>query len=250
MLAIIVRILGNENPPRDRPGKRLAVLQTILETEPEFPDVGKHYLVNRIWDTTYQSKVLALLNHHHASYSIIPFDWTITPTHEAICRYGIGINQARNAAILWGSTRARYTVVLDGDCQFTSEGMQPLLEEMQRGNYTYLSIPFRREAAERQEEPQLAFRADAPLRFDSNLPFGANDKLELLFRLGHEQVPYSGHLQISGEQTKLVGEVLHHTTGDPAAERDNRLRQRLRRESLEELVRQIQKRKAELCSSV
>lgn len=162
MLAIIVRILGNENPPRDRPGKRLAVLQTILETEPEFPDVGKHYLVNRIWDTTYQSKVLALLNHHHASYSIIPFDWTITPTHEAICRYGIGINQARNAAILWGSTRARYTVVLDGDCQFTSEGMQPLLEEMQRGNYTYLSIPFRREAAERQEEPQLAFRADAP----------------------------------------------------------------------------------------
>ena len=250
MLAVIVRILGNENPPRDCQGKRLEILQKILETEPDFPDVGKHYLVNRIWDSAYQAKVLAILDRHQASYSVIPFDWAIPLTHASVCLHGIGINQARNDAISWGNAKAKYTIVLDGDCQFTTEGLQPILEEMQRGTYTYLSIPFRRESAERQEEPQLAFRHDAALRFDENLPFGQNDKLELLFRLGHEQVPYSGHLQITGDQTKLVGEVLHCTTGPVTAEQDNKLRQRLRQSSLDELVRQVQKRKAELCASV
>lgn len=246
MLCTIVRILGNENPPRDHPGKRLAILQTILETEPNFPEVGKHYLINRVWDSAYEAKLTALLQQYHASYSVVPFNWAIPMTHDAICQQGIGINQARNAAIEWGKQQAKYTIVLDGDCQFTREGLQPVLKEMVEGKYAYLSIPFRREATQKPEEPQLAFRFDALLRFNEDLLFGANDKLELLFQLGHDSTPYSDHLQILGEQTRLVGEVMHHTTGDVAAERDNQLRQKLRRDSLAKLVQRIQKRKTEL----
>lgn len=241
MLAMIVRILGTENPPRDLPGKRAAALQAILQTEPEFADVGKHYLLNRIWDRGYLKKLITILECHRASYSVIPFDWSIPLTRESLSRKGIAINAARNAAIDWGQSRARYTVVLDGDCQFTSAGLQPILEEMRRDTYTYLSIPFCREATGRQEEPQLAFRQDALLRFDETLAFGQNDKLELLFRLGHDTTPHSGHLEITGDQTRLVGEVQHHSTGSLRTEQDNHVRGQLRAQSLQELARRIRR---------
>jgi hypothetical protein len=225
-LAVIIRILGNENPPRDIPGERVKVLKHILENEPQPPEVVRFFILNRIVSDEYRKELQTLLESYQLPVVIIPFNWRIKTTVESVAIHGIAINHARNVAIACGANVARYTIVLDGDCG-------------------YLSIPHRRDGQERQGEPMLAFRNDSELRFDELLAFGQKDKLELLFQLGHDPTPYSGHLKIEGDQTKLVGEVIHYATGEPEIEADNKAREAARRASLQGLARQIVKQKAE-----
>lgn len=230
---VIVRILGNENPPRDTPGKREEALRHILETEPSFPSVSKLYLLNRIIDRNYESRIVTLLKTYQAQFMTIPFPAVCPTTLHDFKVNGIGLNKARNLAIAVGSKLARYTLVLDGDCFFDLQGIQPVLEAIQQDNYKYLSISFRRLGANNLSEPQLIFRNDSDLRFDESLPFGAADKLELLWRLGHDRTPLSGHLAVTGNLTKLVGEVLHYPTGNFETENSVLEREKLRNESMQ-----------------
>jgi len=245
-LAVIVRILGNENPPRDVPGERVKVLRHILESEPQLSDVGRFFILNRIVSDEYRKELQTLLESYQLPVAVLPFNWKIKTTVESIALDGIAINRARNTAIALGSNVARYTVVLDGDCGFTEEGLSPVLEEMRQDRYKYLSIPHRRAGQEKQGEPMLAFRDDADLRFDETRAFGDMDKIELLIRLGHDPTPYSGHLQIEGDQTKLVGEVMHYSTGEAEIESDSKTRGKARQDSIAELTRRIKQRKVEI----
>jgi hypothetical protein len=245
-LAVIVRILGNENPPRDIVGERIKVLRHILENEPQPPEVLRFFILNRIVSDEYRKELQTLLESYQLPMAILPFNWKIKTTVESVALHGIAINQARNVAIGLGANVARYTVVLDGDCGFTEEGLSPVLEEMRQDSYKYLSIPHRRAGQEKQGEPMLAFRDDADLCFDETRAFGDMDKIELLIRLGHDPTPYSGHLQIEGDQTKLVGEVMHYSTGETDIEFDLKTRGKARQDSLEELTRKIKQRKVEI----
>jgi hypothetical protein len=245
-LAAIVRILGNENPPRDVPGERVKVLRHILESEPQPPDVGRFFILNRIVSDEYRKELQTLLESYQLPVAILPFNWRIPVTVATIALDGIAINRARNTAIALGSNVARYTIVLDGDCGFTEEGLSPVLEEMRQDRYKYLSIPHRRAGQQIQGEPMLAFRNDADLRFDETRAFGDQDKVELLIRLGHDSTPYSGHLKIEGDQTKLVGEVMHYSTGEAEVEADTEVRGKARRDSLAELTQRVKQRKAEI----
>jgi predicted O-methyltransferase YrrM len=78
----------------------------------------------------------------------------------------------------------------------------------------------------------LAFKRGTTERFDEHIPFGNGDKLELLFRLGHDRTPHSGHLTIEGDMTKLVGKTMHMPTGSDYSEQNVDQREDLRRTSL------------------
>jgi hypothetical protein len=121
-------------------------------------------------------------------------------------------------------------VVLDGDCMFEQAGWDPVYSDILDGQYMHLSVPHKRENSDNLAEPQLAFRYDSPYKFDVSIPFGQQDKLKLLYLLGHTKE--NPHLTITGDLTKLTGYVNHLTTGDIAVEESLVLRERVRRQSL------------------
>lgn len=227
-LAAIIRILGNENPPRDVAGQREKVLRRLLTEEPFYPNVTKWYLLNRLFDRTYRRRLCETLDQHNAHYITFGFDYSTPADEKHLRTAGINLNLARNYAATAGLAVARYAVILDGDCGFNAEGWAPVAEAMSQDTHRYLSIPHRRVGTETQGEPMIAFRTDSDLRFNEKLPFGQGDKLDLLFRLGHDRTPFSGHLRIEGNLTKLVGEVLHYGTGDDQLEKsiDDRMNSR------------------------
>lgn len=231
-LAAIVRILGNENPPRDIPGRREQVLRQLLTEEPDFLNVTKWYLLNRLFDRTYRRQLCETLDRHNAHYITFGFDYATPWQEQHIRQQGIQLNAARNYAVTAGLALAKYAVVLDGDCGFTTDGWAPVAEAMQQDTHPYLSIPHRRIGTTVQGEPMLAFRNDSELRFNESIPFGQADKLELLYRLGHDQTPLSGHLKIEGNLTRLAGEVLHYGTGDDSLETSLQDREQLRNDSM------------------
>lgn len=108
----------------------------------------------------------------------------------------INLNGARNRAIELGRADALWTLPLDGSCYFTAEawhsftegaarskdalyGVLPLVRLKDNGQVGTTAPP-----PELVEEPQLAFRRDAPDRFHEGLRYGNHNKSELLVRLG------------------------------------------------------------------
>ena len=238
-IATIWRILGNEMPPRDNHGRRMEVLKEILEQEPELEGAQKWYVVNRLANIPWRRCIVEMLDRHNAHYVTVPFDRSIPPNPENLKLRGVNINNARNLAIQAGHAMTPWSVVLDGDCIFTSEGWSPVIAAMRENRTKHLSIPHRREATGDLAEPMVAFHQTSEERFDESIPFGSGDKLELLYRLGHDRTPYSGHLQIEGDKTQVVGEVRHITTGHPGLESNLGQRERQREKSFQQLSRRI-----------
>lgn len=250
----IVRILGNENPPRDVPGERLKSLDFILKNEPSFPDTIKLFLLNRFVDPIFRSQIEGLLSEHHARYMELPLNWDKLKTmqqnkatDEALNLEVIGINSARNAAVGYGHMFATTAILLDGDCIFDQEGWNQFKQTTEEQPSQYYSLPMARIPFEQYgqkltaslEESQLAFRDDSSLRFDANKLFGNNDKLDLLFRLGHDATPLTPHLKIEGDQTKLAGYILHLQTGKTNTESSVHVRVDERKESLRRLFDKV-----------
>lgn len=243
----IVRILGNENPPRDVLGERLKSLEFILKNEPSFPDTIKLFLLNRFINPIFRSQIEELLLEHRVRYIELPLNWDKLKlmqqnkaTNEALNLEVIGINSARNVAVDYGHVFATNAIVLDGDCIFDQEGWNQFKQTTEEQPSQYYSLPMARISFEQYgqkltaplEESQLSFREDSSLRFDINRLFGDNDKLDLLFRLGHDQTPLTPHLKIKGDQTKLAGYVLHLKTGKTNTEFSVHVRVDERKESL------------------
>ena len=249
----VVRILGNELPPRDTPGQRLRVLQFILTHEQHFPLTEKWYIVNRIHDTAYFALVRGMLEAHKANYVVIPFKPPAPGNRRERIQQAIEINYARNEGVRLSRARAaRFAVILDGDCFFNRDGWSKVAstihtDQRQHATRRYYSIPHLRTTIERHGnpvneafgEPMLVFRDDAPLLFDETIPFGEGDKLKLLFRIGHDQTP-GRHYRVVGPQAKSTGYVLHLGTGEPRADENAGLRQHLRNLSLDKFLERIE----------
>lgn len=235
--ASIWRIIGNEMPPRDLPGSRIQALKHILRNEARLIATERMWLLNRILDDDYRQQVISLLNDYSQPYVCIPFDKTLEPTADNMRGPGININAARNLAISLGHALSPWCVVLDGDCFFeTPEDWQVVLKEMRSGKFKYLSIPSSRMGSGELGESMLAFHYHSELRFNPALRFGDKEKLDLLFRLGHDSTPNKGHLRVYGNLTKVVGKVVHYSTGNPEVE--SRIVPRLdaRTESIKQLA--------------
>lgn len=248
-LAVIFRIIGNENPPRDNIGQRLRVLEYILKEEPTFDSVEKWYILNRLQNIQYRRAVCELLDRYNAKYITIPLDRNSVisaPDYATKVCAAVGINHARNIAIEHGRWLANYVVVLDGDCMFDKEGWDAVAERMVDNTHQYISIPHVRTSIDRitvtgkQAEPMVAVRSDAVFRFDESIPFGKGDKLKFLYQLGHDQTPGSGHCGVEGDMTVLTGYVLHLATGNEQIEESTKVRIEARDESMVKLMSRIE----------
>tara|TARA_R110000751_G_C13672747_1_gene470457 strand:- start:78 stop:833 length:756 start_codon:yes stop_codon:yes gene_type:complete len=238
--AIIWRIIGNDMPPRDAPGSRLHALEYILLNEPTLKQAKKLWLLNRILDDDYRKQVAELLARYSQPYIAVPFDKSLEPTVDVMRGEGININAARNLSVKLGHALAAWSVVLDGDCFFeTEEDWNVVLEEMEKDSFKYLSVPSQRMGGSALGEPMLAFHRESDLRFNETLKFGKSEKLELLFRLGHDDTPNSGHLKISGNATKVLGKVVHFSTGTSDVERFIVPRINARNESIRQLAARL-----------
>jgi hypothetical protein len=253
----ICRILGNENVPRDRPGSRLKTLEFILKNEPKFLDTEKIYVLNRLVNPDFRKANEELLQTYKAKYVVVEVPWNEMLNKPNLSDidinfYVIGINATRNTLIEYAHRSADYAVILDGDCIFDHTGWGDFVATVNSRPGKYYSIPMIRMTPEAYfdgfardcTEPQLAFRKDAELRFDVNLPFGHRDKLELLFALGHDKEMDKGHNTIEGDKTCLAGYVCHLNTGIEAVETDQIDRLLARDISLHRLVMTVRYRLA------
>ena len=251
----IIRIVGNENPPRDLPGSRLQTLEFILKHEPCFPGVPKLYLLNRLVDPEFEAQVCGLLRKYGASWLTVKLEWAaLIPglSNTDLNRQVLAINSARNTAIDFGHLYANHAIVLDGDCIFDQLGWDQFVATTQLQDRKYYSIPSTRTAPTEYlagvtpilGESMLVFHRDAKLRFDVNRLFGDREKLELLFRLGHDPSPDSGHCGIVGDLTCLAGYVCHLHTGTDTVEHNVNVRMAQRRRSLEVLWQKVRERLA------
>ncbi|CAG8502516.1 9268_t:CDS:2 [Dentiscutata erythropus] len=71
---LLYRILGNDLPPRHKPGQTLKNLRFILEHESEFLNTKKWWILNRIANPEYEIAIINLLKFYNQNYIIIPFD--------------------------------------------------------------------------------------------------------------------------------------------------------------------------------
>jgi hypothetical protein len=252
----IFRILGNETPPRDEPDARLRVLEFILDNEPEFPNATKCWIVNCVHDRERREHICRMLAERNMYYVIVPIwrqKYLEAKSRAEKITQVVGINRARNLAIRHGQLLSEFTMVLDGDCFFS----QPLWDNItgeikadQKVNRSrkFYSTPSSRATFDHARtssepmqlaEPMLIFRHDSDRFFDENLPFGEGDKLRLLYELGHSQESGKHHTLLHENLCKSVG-MVHHVTGSSyEIETDQALRIRLRNESLDRLIWQI-----------
>ena len=73
---LLLRAIGNALPPRHNPEQAYENLKFTLEHEYEFPHLEKIWVMNRIIDTTLLRRLEALLESHHQTYLVIPFELT------------------------------------------------------------------------------------------------------------------------------------------------------------------------------
>jgi len=239
--AAVWRILGNEMPPRDTEGGRIAVLKKILDDEVPLRGAERWWLLNRILDDKHRQQTMDLLSEYNQPFVVVPFEKSLHPSVTVMRGAGVAINSARNTAIAIGHGIAPWSVVLDGDCFFAGEDdWEEILCAMSIHRTDYLSIPHVRSGCTKLGEPMLAFHRDAELRFDESLLFGDLDKLQLCFALGHDTTPFSGHLQLSNNAiTQVVGKVVHYPTGPQQIEMNLENRERARLESFQHLANRL-----------
>lgn len=229
----LVRIIGNDLPPRHATGQSRANLTFLLETEAEadLADCTRLWIVNRIVDPKEEAAIIAVLDAHGQTYRRIPFvlddyakrpldlstfptaqylhskayhdrpeverDRAIAQTYRWRNAYAMHNNGGRNAALEFGiETGAKWVLPFDGNCLTTTEDWSRFRSDLAAApqGTRYAVVPMARLGSndhalapltpdDAVEEPQIAFRCDAPLRFDEAFPYGRRPKVELLTRL-------------------------------------------------------------------
>ncbi|RLK03554.1 alginate lyase [Ruegeria conchae] len=229
----LCRIVGNDLEPRHKVGQSLSNVRFILDNEPEFDGVKKLWLLNRIFNTETEAKIISLLEERGQTYRRIAFDpeeyqsigysfdkfkqpdmfydghleidSTSTRTTQAIMQayrvrnnYVMHNNGARNAALEFCLEYGKWALPFDGNCFLTSSGWARLHSNiLEARDKRYFVVPMARitnnqdllepnNTFSAEEEPQLVFRCDAPLRFNEDLPYGRRPKVELFMHLGIE----------------------------------------------------------------
>ncbi|KAF9339475.1 hypothetical protein BGZ91_005783 [Linnemannia elongata] len=179
---VLYRILGNDLPPRHRPGQTLSNVRFILEHEPEFNNTRKIWVLNRIVDPQAESSIIQLLEHHRQEYFLVPFveseylkqdfkledfpepdffssdDYStfskvaklrvLDYTYHDKNRYAMNNNGGRNIAIQHGKTNvdARWIFAFDGNSFLTKNAMEEIKHSIRKHGEVlkYFVVPMAR----------------------------------------------------------------------------------------------------------
>src|SRR5690606_29758579 len=110
--------------------------------------------------------------------------------------YVMNNNGARNAALREGRALAKWVLPWDGNCFVTTLAWREITGAVRAApENAYFIVPMARVTDNGEllggttrppirEEPQIIFRRDAALEFDSDYPYGRRPKVDLLWRLG------------------------------------------------------------------
>ncbi|KAF9432084.1 hypothetical protein BGZ76_011288 [Entomortierella beljakovae] len=164
---VLYRILGNDLPPRHRPGQTLSNVRFILEHEQEFEKTRKLWVLNRIVDQLAEAAIIQLLQHHRQEYIRIPFEEheyleqdfrledfpepdffssddystfskvaklrVLDYTYHDKNRYAMNNNGGRNIVIQHGKTKvdARWIFAFDGNSFMTKNAMSEIKQAIQ-----------------------------------------------------------------------------------------------------------------------
>lgn len=269
------RIIGNDLPPRHQEGQSLDNLRYQIAHEPEFDDVDKFWVVNRVVDNDARAAIKEELK-DRSSYEIdINRDvYGALKGFKDKYDYLTNVNAARNMCLDLGF-RMGYDIVLpfDGNCFFTLEGWQYCRNDMLNNfNSPYFLVPMARctsyddlskqpmlkemytfysgnRGVKRHDmtEPQIAFGIDHDMRFNENFRYSEASKVELLWKL---QVPgiwnywypdlqreAQNNLSIHASRNPIyAGYVYRLPSGNAQAETDNIVRGSTRERGLRNLV--------------
>lgn len=175
----LIRVLGNDLPPRHSVSQARTNLRFILENEPELPGCKRHWVVNRIVDPVEEAAILELLEAHGQGYTRIPFSideyalrpwdfdglpwpgWSYSEELSLLPRamqarsrmrlyrhknnYVMNNNGARNVALATGRAMAKWVLPWDGNCFVTAEAWQELVRQVrERPWYPYFVVPMAR----------------------------------------------------------------------------------------------------------
>ncbi|KAK3844156.1 MAG: hypothetical protein J3R72DRAFT_398273 [Linnemannia gamsii] len=179
---VLYRILGNDLPPRHRPGQTLSNVRFILEHEPEFNNTRKLWVLNRIVDPQAESSIIQLLDHHRQEYIRVPFvegeylkqdfkledfpepdffssdDYStfskvaklrvLDYTYHDKNRYAMNNNGGRNIAIQHGKSNvdARWIFAFDGNSFMTKNAMEEIKHSIRKHGeiIKYFVVPMAR----------------------------------------------------------------------------------------------------------
>ncbi|KAK9702355.1 hypothetical protein K7432_011286, partial [Basidiobolus ranarum] len=175
------RILGNDLPPRHKPGQTLNNVRFILENEVQFPNTEKWWIVNRIVDPEQEAAILKLLESHNQQYIRIPFEEeeyikrdfryedfpiqdffrsdefsalgnmgklrVIDYTYHDKNLYVMNNNGGRNFALTHGKkSKAKWILPFDGNCFFTETSFNEITHRLKQlgDNHKYFIVPMAR----------------------------------------------------------------------------------------------------------
>ncbi len=120
----------------------------------------------------------------------------VMQAYSARNNYVMNNNGARNAALEFCLRHAKWALPFDGNCFFTQKAWEATCGDiLTQRDKRYFIVPMARIqnntvlleddiVLEANEEPQLAFRCDAPLRFDPSHAYGRRPKVEMFLHLG------------------------------------------------------------------
>ena len=263
----LVRIVGNELPPRHALDSNLEQLRFILENEPTHPRMKKIWLLNRLVDHAQEKAMIDILEAHGCSYVVLPFDmaeykdylqrgaykqtsWYRRSRKELLAKAGfiIEINRARNKAMEAGLTHADWVLPLDGGCCLDAKGMASLFERMASPKRDAYALPTYRlvsnqnyadfsPAEHPMHESMLLLRGSLATVFDESIPYGKGEKLETIFRLfPRSAMRRTAYAYLIDDPDYHAGYVVRLSSGNDEAEGKYRRRVKLRFEGLAGLV--------------
>ena len=175
----LVRVIGNDLPPRHAAGQSRENLAFILAHEPALPGCRRLWIVNRILDAAEEARIVALLEAHGEEFRRIPFepeayarvplDFSTFPPRQFLHSrafaalepaardralpqvfrlrnaYAMHNNGARNAALDWGRELAKWVLPFDGNCFFAAGDWDRLVAEVAAApDRRYFVVPMAR----------------------------------------------------------------------------------------------------------
>ncbi len=190
----IIRILGNDLPPRHNKKQTLINLKFIFENEEDFSDCKKIYILNRIIDPVAEQELIDLLNENKVEFIRIPFElgnYDSTWNNGTKMQEIIQLNKARNKGIEEGMKYAEWVFPLDGNIFVTSEAWKNITTHLNNTSETFFKLAMYRlkknhevfdfisDDYDKQEE-QIILSKNSDVRFDESLGYGYMNKMKLL----------------------------------------------------------------------